>query len=105
MRRTLLTFAIFTLSACGGTSVGNECTETANCDSGQTCYTQLPGGYCSKGCSVEGSTTECPGGTVCSNHSNILLCAPTCQTKEDCRADYECNGLSGSEEKSCRPKI
>lgn len=105
MRRVLLAVAVLTLSACGGTAVGRACTADADCDAGQICYTSLPGGFCSKGCSESGSTTECPGGTVCSTHSTQLLCAPTCQVKTDCRTDYECNGVSGSNVKSCRPKV
>lgn len=92
------------LSACGGTSVGTACTVNDDCDDGQTCYTTTPGGYCSKGCSQEGESKECPGGTVCAAHSGTLLCSTTCQDKSDCRPEYECNGVTGSSVKVCRAK-
>ena len=77
MRRTVFAaFALLALAACGGTSVGQACTQDSDCDNAQTCYTDLPGGFCSKGCGLAGSEQDCPSGTVCSPHSNILLCAP-----------------------------
>jgi hypothetical protein len=93
------------LLACGGTSVGGACTTSDDCDPGQTCYTELPGGFCSKGCGNEGAQLECPSDTVCAAHANRLLCAPLCKDKGDCRGDYECNGVSGTNLKVCRPKL
>lgn len=104
LRALLVVTAAVTLAACGGTSVGRECTATADCQAGQTCYTDFAGGFCSKGCAMLGSEQDCPGGTVCSPHNNQQLCAPICETKAECRADYECNGITGSDKKSCRPK-
>lgn len=106
MNRPLVVVALAALFAagCGGSSVGRPCTTDSDCDTGQTCYTDVPGGYCSRGCSAEGSTTDCPGGTVCALHSTRLLCSAVCQQQSDCRTEYECNGLSGAEVKACRPK-
>lgn len=92
------------LFACAGTSVGDACDGDDDCDSGQTCYTDLPGGYCTKGCTVEGKTDECPRGSVCAVSGQHQLCAVECQTQADCRADYECNGVTGTNLKVCRPK-
>lgn len=93
-----------TLTACGESAVGRACTTVDDCDNGQTCFTDVPGGYCSSTCQQEGTDEECPGGSVCASHSSRLLCSKLCETKEDCRADYECNGVSGSSLKACRPK-
>lgn len=94
----------FGLVGCGGSSVGHSCSVNDDCDNGQTCFVEAPGGFCSKGCSQEGNEKECPGGTVCASHSGTLLCSPTCDTQAGCRAEYECNGLPGSDLKACRPK-
>lgn len=108
MKRTwgfaLVVAAGVLLSGCGESSVGKACASTDECDNGQTCYTDVPGGYCSKGCTTEGTDEECPGGSVCATNSGKLLCSETCQTQADCRADYECNGVTGSSVKACRPK-
>ena len=105
-RNTLLALGFAVLfSACGTTSVGAACTADENCDRGQLCFTALPGGFCSKTCSTLGSTAECPADTVCTQHSAGILCAPICQNQDDCRAEYECNGLTGAAVKSCRPKV
>ncbi|MFL5318519.1 MAG: hypothetical protein ACJ790_02610 [Myxococcaceae bacterium] len=107
MRKALLSvmFGFGLLAAgCGGTDVGHSCTTNSDCSNGLSCNTNQPGGYCTKGCSVEGSGTECPGGSVCSSQGGGLLCALVCQGQNDCRAEYECNGVSGSDQKTCRPK-
>lgn len=96
--------ALCALWACGGSSIGQPCTVNDDCDNGQTCFTSAPGGYCSKGCSIEGSNADCPGGSVCAQNAELLLCSNTCQSQGDCRADYECNGVTGSDAKACRPK-
>lgn len=98
-----VTISLF-LAGCGQSSVGRPCTSDQECDFGQSCLTQLPGGYCTKSCSIDGDTRECPGGTVCANHGTALLCSATCQQQSDCRAEYECNGVSNSSLKACRPK-
>ncbi len=102
MQRALF-FALF-LSACGSSSVGRPCTVDTDCDNGQTCLTSAPNGYCTRGCSLEGSATDCPGGTICADHGGRLYCSQPCQTQTDCRAEYECNGVTGSSHKVCRPK-
>jgi hypothetical protein len=91
-------------AGCGRSSVGRACETHQDCDNGQTCYTELAGGFCSRGCDLQGSIANCPDGTICSPFGDRLLCAPICQAQGDCREGYECNGLSGTEVKSCRPK-
>src|SRR5688572_29484685 len=89
---------------CGASSVGRPCTADSECDNAQTCLTTAPGGYCTKGCAVEGTAQDCPGGTVCASHGTQLLCSMVCQNQENCREQYECNGITGSSIKACRPK-
>jgi len=107
MRKALLSLLIgsaLSVAGCGGTNVGQSCTTNSDCSNGLSCNTAQPGGYCTKGCSQEGSITECPGGSVCSSQGGGLLCAAVCQSQGDCRSEYECNGVSNSDSKSCRPK-
>ncbi len=91
------------LFSCGG-SVGQSCKADTDCDNGQTCLTSAPEGYCTKGCSLEGSVIDCPRDTVCAAHAGRLYCSALCTQQSDCRAGYECNGVGASQEKACRPK-
>lgn len=102
--RILLIGTSLSLAACAGPSVGRACTQRSDCETGQECYTQAPGGFCSKGCSAEGSLAECPGDTVCTQNAGLLLCAPICTDQGACRPEYECVGVANSSHKACRPK-
>lgn len=105
MKRTfLLSLALSFFAACGTTSVGLECTTNDQCDNGQTCYTNAPGGYCTRGCFTEGTDQDCPSGSICTASGLGLICANTCGSQGDCRDEYECNGVSGTDVKSCRLK-
>ncbi len=33
-----------------------------------------------------------------------ITCVKICKTSDDCRADQDCNGVSGSNVKACKPK-
>lgn len=92
------------LAACGETNVGQSCTVNEDCDPGLSCYTDRPGGYCTKGCSEVGSDKECPGGSLCATNGGQVLCSPECKEQSDCRENYQCNGVSGSNMKVCAPK-
>jgi hypothetical protein len=107
--RRLLVFSAATLAlalaGCGVSSVGRACTLDVDCDRGQTCYTDAPGGYCTKGCDAEGTSKDCPGGTLCAPHPGRLLCSNPCQADGDCRTNYVCSAVTGSEQKACvKPK-
>ena len=106
--RTATLLAVFgalgALCACGGTTVGRTCTQDSDCDKGQTCYPFVANGYCSKGCDAEGTSKDCPSGTICAQGVSSLYCANVCQSQGDCRSELECNGVTGSETKACRPK-
>ncbi|WP_437947449.1 hypothetical protein WME98_42855 [Sorangium sp. So ce296] len=57
-------------------------------------------------CEDEGADGECEDGAVCGkpDDSAALECLKVCVEQADCPADQECNGISGSDIKGCRPK-
>ncbi len=97
-------FAVLTTAACSGDTTGEACTETADCQKGQTCYTDLRDGFCSRGCTDEGTDRACGSGTVCSQSGERLFCAPTCEETADCRTGYACLEVRGTTVKTCRPR-
>lgn len=93
--------------ACGGDppNIGGTCTATDGCDEDLTCDTAIPGGYCTTSCTTSGSTEQCPDEAVCDTVAGAALtCVKICKTGADCRADQDCNGVSGSNIKACKPK-
>src|SRR5689334_14518554 len=81
---------LLTASACGPT-MGDPCTSPKDC-ANQLCLnrTQLPGGYCSKSCTVT-ETNSCPAGSTCYANgadTNVPSCFLTCTKNEDCRTGY-----------------
>jgi hypothetical protein len=101
------TLALALLSACSDPppNVGGTCSATAGCDDGLQCNTAIPGGYCTKACATSGSVTECPEESVCDSVAGAAIaCVKICKTSADCRADQDCNGVSGSNLKACKPK-
>ena len=103
--------ALLTMSLAGCSdppNVGNLCTAPAQgCDEGLICETSVPGGYCTKVCTVQGSADGCPEGSVCDDLAGTesFVCSRTCKQQTDCRADLECNGTTGSAVKICKPKV
>jgi hypothetical protein len=59
-----------------------------------------------EGCGEEGVDGECEDGAVCGkpDDGESLECLKTCVEQADCPADQECNGVSGTSLKGCRPK-
>lgn len=50
---------------------------------------------------------ECEAGSVCGkpdDSGELLECLKVCAAQTDCPADQECNGVSGTGTKGCRPK-
>ena len=50
---------------------------------------------------------ECEAGSVCGtpgDDGEVLECLKVCTEQADCPATQECNGVSGSSTKGCRPK-
>ncbi|MBX5481835.1 MAG: hypothetical protein IRZ16_08350 [Myxococcaceae bacterium] len=97
-------WAAVLLGACGSVNVGQPCETNDDCAPSLSCYTDRPGGYCTKGCSEPGSDKECPGGTVCAMNGGQSLCSVTCEEQADCRDGYQCNGVPDSTVKVCAPK-
>ena len=79
-RYALLSAALLTLAAgCGGAEIGESCDD-------------------------EGSTDECVDDAVCTNASgDAAACRALCQEHEDCPSGHSCNGVTGSNLKSCQP--
>lgn len=104
---TWSTIPLLLLLACGSDppNVGGTCTSTGGCDEGLTCDTTVPDGYCTKACATSGMTAGCPEDSICDTVAgDALSCVKICKTSEDCRADQDCNGVSGSNIKACKPK-
>ena len=76
--RTSLALAIFAL-ACGSSEIG-------------------------EGCDNVGKTDECVDGAICTNDSGGTLCRRVCQDDAQCALTEACNGVSGTNIKSCQPK-
>jgi hypothetical protein len=85
--------------------VGANCGGDSTCAKGLTCDLAIPGGYCTKPCTLTGQTNECPGGAICDTVEGARTeCVRICQTTADCNAPLECNGVSKSNIKACKPK-
>jgi hypothetical protein len=104
MKRLALALALF--AACGDDpDVGGTCAANGDCDEGLTCETQAAGGYCTKACTMPGSTDGCPENAVCDAIiGSTNACVRICKTSSDCRTDQDCNGVTGSNIKACKPK-
>lgn len=78
---------LFLFGGCGR-MVGDGCTTSTNCDTGQICDRTLPGGYCTKtDCHFFG----CPSEAVCVPFNAFdNYCMLSCTENGDCRQDYEC---------------
>jgi hypothetical protein len=92
-------------SACTVNSTGWNCTVDTDCEMGQTCYTNFPGGFCTRGCTSPGEINECGGSTICTESADGLqiFCSVYC-TSTDCREGYECAPIVNSTHSACRPK-
>jgi hypothetical protein len=75
------------------------------------------GGLAAVGCGGEGELGEecgeegieegeCAEGLICGkpDDGSVLECLTICEEQADCPSDEECNGVSGSDRKACRPK-
>jgi hypothetical protein len=107
MRMLLLPLFVIAIAACGDDpNIGGTCTATDGCDEDLTCDTTVPGGYCTAACTTSGSTEQCPDGSVCDALSGTAVtCVKICKAAEDCRSDLDCNGVSGTNIKACKPKV
>lgn len=122
LTKTTLVALVVTLMGCGPlVTVGGPCTTRNDCTPSYSCFqkqasgvVEIAGGFCSRGCAVEGDTRECPGGTVCTFFGDSqLICSPQCTADAQCREGYACAdvamgsasvGNAGGSNKTCRPK-
>lgn len=77
-RLALMGLLAFGLAACGGAEIGESCDEA-------------------------GSTDECVDHAVCTNEDGYAACRLICAEHADCPAGHDCNGVSGTNIKSCQP--
>jgi hypothetical protein len=54
-------------------------------------------------CDESGSLDECVEGAICTNDGDGAVCRALCVEQEDCPTGQACNGVSGSNKKSCQP--
>lgn len=55
-------------------------------------------------CDTPGSLDECVDGAVCTNESGgANTCRLLCADDADCPVGHNCNGLTGTQIKSCQP--
>lgn len=105
--RALSSLFLIAAVACGDDppNVGAMCTSASGCDAELTCNTTVPGGYCTKACTTSGAKAECPDDSICDSVTGGgTTCVKTCSSASDCRPDQDCNGVSGSNVKACKPK-
>src|SRR5580700_588329 len=73
-----------------GNSLGQSCDSDSSCGDDLTCFTSIPGGYCSTTCS---GSADCPTGGSCATPiSGEQICIVSCQPASGCgRAGYVCD--------------
>ncbi len=73
----------------GNGTVGSACATTKDCVKGLGCSTDpFPGGYCTADCSAD----PCAEGQVCGLVVEMSACLKPCQSRADCRDEYQCFG-------------
>ena len=56
-------------------------------------------------CPVSGRTDDCVDGAICAKAANgTLICQILCKDGAACPAGTDCNGVDGTNVKSCHPK-
>jgi hypothetical protein len=101
-----LILGVLALAACGRSGIGGECNAALPCLKEHVCLTRATGGYCTiLGCGSAGSQGSCPSDSICDRiFTGDNACVKRCTTQADCRLDTECNGVSESNVKACKPK-
>lgn len=111
MKPILLVTAFLSFAtACGSVStIGAPCTVNTECEYGQVCNSSGAGGFCTRGCTFDGSRGECPTGSTCTMSGSgigttVLLCLPLCAGGSGCRDGYECVAAGSTKITACKPK-
>ncbi|HEY3493032.1 MAG TPA: hypothetical protein VGK73_00025 [Polyangiaceae bacterium] len=55
-------------------------------------------------CDDVGKEDECVDGAVCTNQDDGAACRRLCDDQDECPAGESCNGVSGTNLKSCQPE-
>jgi len=55
-------------------------------------------------CDTSGSVDECVEGAICCAEAGQQSCYKICTDQTECSATESCNGVAGSNIKSCQPK-
>ncbi|RYZ39551.1 MAG: hypothetical protein EOO71_19680 [Myxococcaceae bacterium] len=100
-----MALAVLPLMACDGKDAAGESCSKDTCDVGLTCRLDYPGGFCVQECTQEGAQAGCPADMLCARQSESLMCSPVCDSQDDCRDNYACNGVSGTDQKACRVQL
>lgn len=94
--------------------VGNRCASDEDCETG-TCFIRGDFGYCTKPCTVEGDTSECPPDSICKpiqggERRCLLICGSetACGPLERCDRDYcpegsSCGSVASTSLLACEP--
>jgi hypothetical protein len=106
MNKAATVAMLLLLAACGSSpNVGAACSGNGDCSDGLTCSTAFAGGYCTRACPTAGATGGCPDVAICDAVTGAgNVCVKICQTTTDCRSPLECNGVTSSNIKACKPK-
>lgn len=54
-------------------------------------------------CDEIGAADACEEGAICTNEESGGVCRLLCKETDECPLDHTCNGISGSNLKSCQP--
>jgi hypothetical protein len=54
-------------------------------------------------CEDIGESDECVDGAICTNETSGGVCRATCTETVSCPSGHTCNGVSGTNVKSCQP--
>jgi hypothetical protein len=73
-----LALVLLLLAGCASAKIGEECDEV-------------------------GESDECEDGAICTNEASGGICRAVCVETADCAAGHTCNGVSGTNVKSCQP--
>lgn len=55
-------------------------------------------------CEKPGSADECVDGAICTNDGDANVCRKACGDDSECESGEQCNGITGTNTKSCQPK-
>jgi hypothetical protein len=73
-----LAVVVVLLSGCASAEIGEECDDV-------------------------GESDECEDGAICTNEDGGGVCRAVCAETTDCPTSHSCNGVSGTNVKSCQP--